>query len=171
MRSTWRPCGGDWVLVPSVSAKRVKLWSYTDLMALRIIYWLRQQKTSEAGLDIPRTSMASIRRDPRAETLEGERLAGELFDPIAPFTTREGTHGPDLATPRPNLRIVPGKLSGAPHVVSTRLETRVLRALEEDGYSIGEIRRLCPFVSEEQIAEALALEHQLERNLEIGAAA
>src|SRR3712207_2860366 len=50
------------VLVPSVSASRVKLWSFADLMALRTIYWLRRRKTTELGVDIPATSMAAIRQ-------------------------------------------------------------------------------------------------------------
>jgi MerR HTH family regulatory protein len=37
------------ILVPSLSAEKVKLWSYADLMALRTIYWLRQRKHSPGG--------------------------------------------------------------------------------------------------------------------------
>jgi uncharacterized protein (DUF433 family) len=50
------------ILVPSVSAERVKLWSYGDLMALRTIYWLRQTKHDESGREVPRTAMKAIRR-------------------------------------------------------------------------------------------------------------
>lgn len=50
------------ILVPSVSAKRVKLWSYSDLMGLRIIYWLRQTKTATDGAAVPRTTMKAVRR-------------------------------------------------------------------------------------------------------------
>ena len=50
------------LLVPSVSRSKVKLWSYADLMGLRIIYWLRQQKTDVAGAEVPATSMRAIRR-------------------------------------------------------------------------------------------------------------
>ena len=38
----------------------------------------------------------------------------------------EGGTGPDLLRPRPQLRIVPGKLGGSPHVEHTRLETLAL---------------------------------------------
>jgi DNA-binding transcriptional MerR regulator len=48
------------LLSPSVSAEKVKLWSYADLMGLRIIYWLRQRKTDSAGAEIPRTSVKAI---------------------------------------------------------------------------------------------------------------
>lgn len=50
------------VLVPSISAQRVKLWSYPDLMGLRIIYWLRQVKEAPDGAAVPRTTMPAVRR-------------------------------------------------------------------------------------------------------------
>ncbi len=185
------------VLVPSVSVERVKLWSYADLMGLRIIYWLRQKKTGEAGAEIPATGMKAIRdalgrfreigeplwhpdeasiwvdatgelhvRGPGGpETLDGQLVYPDAINLIAPFSTREGLKGPDLARPRPELRIAPGKLSGSPHVVHTRLETRALRALERDGLGAAEILALYPFVTTGQLAEALDLEHQLEANL------
>src|SRR4051794_16328897 len=33
------------ILIPKVSSTKVKLWSYGDLMSLRVIYWLRRKKT------------------------------------------------------------------------------------------------------------------------------
>lgn len=202
-RSTIHAWARTNVLVPSVSAERVKLWSYADLIGLRVIYWLRRRKTDEAGAEIPGTSMRAIRRaldrlrelgeplwHPEQVTLwvdhDGElhvrgpagpeTPAGQLVLPdalnlIAPFTTKEGLRGPDLARPRPQLRIVPGKLSGSPHILRTRLETCALRALEEDGLSLTTIQDLYPFVTASQIAEALDLEHQLEANLAIRVAA
>jgi uncharacterized protein (DUF433 family) len=137
------------VLVPTVSATKIMLWSYADLMGLRVIYWLRQRKTTTLGVEVPRTSMPAIRR--------------ALL--IVPFTTAEGTRGPDLIAPRAELRIVPGKLSGSPHVVHTRLETRALAALATDGYDIPSIHRLYPYVSAPQIEQALELEQQLAENL------
>jgi uncharacterized protein (DUF433 family) len=47
-------------LVPSV-AQRPLLWSYTDLLALRTIYWLRQPKKAFER-DVPATSMPRVRR-------------------------------------------------------------------------------------------------------------
>jgi len=40
----------------------VKLWSYSDLMGLRIIYWLRQVKEASDGAEVPRTTMPTVRR-------------------------------------------------------------------------------------------------------------
>ena len=50
------------ILVPSISAQKVKLWSCADLMALRIIYWLRQTKEAPDGAAVPRTAMPAVRR-------------------------------------------------------------------------------------------------------------
>ena len=186
------------ILVPNVSATKVKLWSYADLMSLRVIYWLRQRKTTDRGVDLPRTSMPAVRRALKAlrsldlplwqagaptlfldgsgaiyvkrpmdrpETLEGQLAHKDLLDLIAPFSTIEGTRGPDLIRPRPDLRIVPGKISGSPHVVHTRLETRALAALTVDGFEIEGIHRLYPYVTTAQIEQALDLENQLAENL------
>ncbi len=185
------------VLVPGVSATRVMMWSYADLMGLRVIYWLRRRKTTARGTEIPPTSMPAVRRalkelrafnvsiweggrpsllvDPRGKIhlqdettvrdLANQVVRGELLDLIAPFSTAEGTRGPDLVTPGPELRIVPGKLSGSPHVVHTRLETRALAALAVDGFDVGRIRRLYPYLTAPQVDAALALERQLEANL------
>jgi uncharacterized protein (DUF433 family) len=185
------------VLIPSVSATKVMLWSYSDLMALRVIYWLRQRKTTTRGVEIPGTSMPAVRRalkalrelnlslwddgrpsvvvdasgrlhvnHPRAvHDLSGQVVRADMLDLIAPFSTREGTCGPDLVTPRVDLRIAPGRLSGSPHIVHTRLETRALAALSVDGFELAAIQRLYPYVASAQIEQALELEKQLDNNL------
>ncbi len=45
-----------------MSASKVKLWSYPDLMGLRIIYWLRQPKTAPGDASVPRTTMKAVRQ-------------------------------------------------------------------------------------------------------------
>ena len=103
------------------------------------------------------------------ESVEGQAaLAGEWLDLVAPFETDE-LRGPDLHAPRPSLRIVPGKLSGSPHIVSTRIETIALAALEERGLPEAKIAKLYPVASPAAIADALDLEHQLQRNLRAAA--
>lgn len=49
------------ILEPSLSPSRVKLWSYSDLLSLRTIYWLRHPKPGPEGEDIPATSMSKVR--------------------------------------------------------------------------------------------------------------
>jgi uncharacterized protein (DUF433 family) len=185
------------ILLPSVSPERVRLWSFADLMGLRIISWLRHKKTTSEGAEIPPSTMPAVRRalDALAKLqlslwtpgerspifvsgdgevyIEGpaglQRASGQLADrdllqPIAPFDL-EGMRGPDLVQPRPTLRIIPGKLGGSPHVVDTRVETRSLSALREDGTSVERIAALYPHLTEVQIREAIELEEQLKRNL------
>ena len=95
----------------------------------------------------------------------GQRLDPEAFDLIGVFHADEGTKGPNLIAPRPLLRIVPGKLSGSPHVQHTRIETRVLSALQRDGYDLPRIVRLYPVLARNQIDQSLDLEQQLDANL------
>mgnify|MGYP001594884122 CR=1 FL=1 len=49
------------LLVPSVSATRVKLWSYQDILGLRTIDWLRRDKPMTDDTSIPRSRMRAIR--------------------------------------------------------------------------------------------------------------
>ena len=196
------------VLVPSVSAERVKLWSYADLMGLRIIYWLRQTKTTREGAPVPRSAMPAVRRalaqlseldlglwhedtgptvavDSKGEIFITQAEAGvegpfrqrrldhddDVLQITAPFETADGVCGPDLRVPRPQLRIVPGKLGGSPHVVHTRLESQALWALVAGGLSEAKVYRLYPSVAPEAIDDALDLERQLAANLRLPVAA
>lgn len=186
------------ILVPSVSPEKVQLWSYTDLMALRVVYWLRQPKRGDSGYDIPATSMPSVRRaldelrrlklplwspdrsivvvsrDGHVHIDTGDILQDDrgqfalrdCLDVTAPFETLEGSRGPDLVRPRPALRILPGKLAGSPHIEDTRVETIALGALRDGGLSRAAIQSLYPYLTPEQVADAVDLEDQLNRNLQ-----
>jgi uncharacterized protein (DUF433 family) len=95
-----------------------------------------------------------------------QQLADEkMLDLLYPFPGQAGSQGPDLRTPRPMLRIVPGKLSGSPHIARSRIETQALAALALRGMGPGKIVRLYPFLSEPAISEALDLEQQLTQNI------
>ncbi len=98
-------------------------------------------------------------------SVEGQRvLAGDMLDLIAPFETEQG-RAPNLYAPRPSLRIIPGKLSGSPHIVKTRIETIALAALRQRGLSEAKIAALYPIAPPDAIAEALDLEEELQGNL------
>jgi uncharacterized protein (DUF433 family) len=202
-RSTIHYWARTGILMPTISPTRVKLWSYTDLMGLRTISWLRHRKATGEGSDIEATTMPAVRAaldaladldldlwtedsgpnvmvDPNGgihirlptwgpEDLAGQRpLDAELFDLVAPFATKT-LRGPDLFKPRPNLRIVPGKLSGSPHIAHTRIETVAVAALSERGFSSDRIEQLYPHVSHLGLVEAVDLEHQLAANLRAAA--
>ena len=165
-------------LVPSLSPTRVKLWSYTDLMGLRAIYWLRHPKPTPEGEEIPPTPMSVVRealaeldrinldlwheahgymvRVSRAGKVHvgraedsvplGGQLPLENLDLIEPFESEAGIRGPDLVAPRSLLRIVAGKLAGAPHLSRTRLETEALAAISRRGIRKEKIYRPLPEV-------------------------
>jgi uncharacterized protein (DUF433 family) len=105
------------------------------------------------------------------QDLQGQLARGELLDLVAPFTSAEGLNGPDLVQPKPELRIVPGKLSGSPHIAGTRVETTAIAALANDGLDTGRILGLYPYLNEAQVADAIALEQELDQNLKIKQAA
>jgi uncharacterized protein (DUF433 family) len=191
------------ILVPSVSRERVKLWSYSDLLGLRTIAWLRATKTSPDGYDVPATAMKAVRRalrelrelelelwteerspnvgvDRRGQIvldlggeprlLDGQQLLdAEMFDVLRPFEMGSARGGPDLVAPRPRLRIVPGKLAGAPHVYRTRIETEALAALRWRGLAAGKIVSLYPVLEPADVDEALDLEQQLQPDLALAA--
>lgn len=82
----------DWarkgIVVPSVSVEREKLWSYADLMTLRIVAWLRSPKIDGT---VPRTPMSQVRA-------AFDRLAADGIDlwddgrvpPVALLVDRSG---------------------------------------------------------------------------------
>jgi len=73
----------EW-LVPSVSPTRVKLWSYTDLMGLRTIYWLRHPKPTPDGEEIPPTPMSVVRE----ALAELDRIDLDLWEEERGFMVR-----------------------------------------------------------------------------------
>jgi uncharacterized protein (DUF433 family) len=202
-KSTVHYWAREHILVPSVSAEKVKLWSYSDLMGLRTIAWLRASKTAPDGQNVPATAMKAVRRalaeleqvdlalwssdggpnvavDRRGHIVLGEPeqphhvngqalLSSDMLDVLRPFEIGEATRGPDLVAPRPRLRIVPGKLAGAPHVRQTRIETQVLAALGARGMSAQRIQSLYPTIELDDVDEALDLEHELQPDLLVAA--
>lgn len=184
------------IVVPSVSPVQEKLWSYADLMALRIVSWLRHPKAGSGGQPLPASPMPKVRR--ALALLDGLGLdlwepcdsspapvmvdrAGQIFvrcpegmvdlncHPVllpedslaltAPFSLGS-SRGPDLLRPRPHLRIVPSKVAGEPHLVSTRITSQAVAALERRGWPIARIASVYE-VSERPIREAIDLENQL----------
>lgn len=176
------------IVVPSISPTREKLWSYGDLLTLRLVDWLRRPKDSDAaGASIARSSMREIRSmlagagealwQVDASGLERPTIlvdtSGRIFFD-EPRRTLEGQRAmdlldlfapferaPDLRRPRPHLRIVPGKVAGEPHLAHSRLMTRTVAALADRGFSARAIAEMYPDESPEALREAVDLENQL----------
>ena len=101
----------------------------------------------------------------------GQYLKKELVNLLGPFEGLEGTKGPDLLWPRPTLRIVPRKISGAPHILGTRLPTQSIYALADRGLSLEQIARIYPFVADDSLRDSIDLEQQLRDNARVKRAA
>src|SRR5207245_1315169 len=92
----------------------------------------------------------------------GHQIAiADVLRLVAPYVGAR-TGGPDLLTPRPLLRIIPGKLHGEPHVAGTRIPSAMLFGLARQGYGIEAIRRMYPDASDEAIEQAINLEESLQ---------
>ncbi len=149
-------------VVPRTAMKAVR-------RALREIAALKLELWSEDGaprVAVDRAGQIVIEHGGHARRPEGQSiLDADMLDLLAPFASREGLRGPDLSVPRPQLRIVPGKLGGSPHIVHTRLESQALGALAVSGLKQAKIYRLYPDVQPAAIDDALDLERQLAENL------
>ncbi len=179
---------------PSVSRRRVKLWSYADLMALRVVYWLRHPKQSQnrriAASPMPRVREALAELENLGLDIWDDRsgaaysplhvdAAGKIWvhadgipatsrqqgiadflDLLGPFAVGQ-LKGPDLLRPRPSLRIIPGKLSGEPHLAGSRITTQAAAALYEHIPDVAQIADLYAGFEVGIFEEAIQFEHSL----------
>ncbi len=182
-------------MTPAISAVGTKLWSYADLMALRIVYWLRHPKKAgpaevTAGpmsevrkaleildrmdLDIwdeSRSGQTPLQVDPRGRihiasgesvTTTGRRqVRADFLDILGPFDG-PSAQGPDLIRPRPLLRVIPGKVSGQPHLLDSRITTRTIASLHQRFGDVDRVVALYPHQQERALVEAIDLERSLE---------
>ena len=183
------------IVEPSVSPTRIKLWSYADLMALRIVYWLRHPKIGHSG-EVPASPMSKVRwalneleqqgldiwaigseqqGSPLRVNTSGEVVLFDehqviqpdahqalpgMLDLLGPFDFGE-SKAPDLIRPRSHIRIVPGKVSGEPHIAGSRITSQVIAALYERMQDINAVANLYPGFSNTQFKEAIDLERSL----------
>jgi uncharacterized protein (DUF433 family) len=170
------------VVVPSISPERVRLWSWSDLLKLRAVTWLRKRghmgmqrvlalvgEIDQLGLaDVPLKDLVlvSARGEPYI-ALDGVVFcadrgrqigAGEFLYLVRPFDVT----GPDLLIPRPTLRIIPGKVSGQPHVANTRIPSLSVYALSQSGYGVRDILTMLPDLTEGAVTESVDLEESLQ---------
>ena len=174
------------LIVPSISPHREKLWSYRDLLTLRLVRWLRLPRDD---LGVAATTMSDVRKltdtvgerlwsidasgreaptilvgrdgtvflnERPRRTLDGHVLVHDRLDLFAPFE-----RGVDLRAPRPRLRIVPGKVAGEPHLVGSRLTTRTVAGLVLRGFSVEKIAALYSHEDPGALAEAIEFERAL----------
>jgi uncharacterized protein (DUF433 family) len=137
-----------------------------ELDALDLDLWTDETIPNVA---IDRSGHIVLEPERAPRTLDGQHLIdADEFDVLRPFDLGANA-GPDLVKPRPRLRILPGKLAGAPHVHDTRVETQALAALRVRGLDTPKIGRLYPILEHEDIEDALDLERQLQPTLALAA--
>jgi uncharacterized protein (DUF433 family) len=177
-------------LIPDFDDFRPKLWSYRDLVFLRMIAWLRVKgmqpsrviqhvrqvrKLAEDG-DL---KIGVIRSQGRSVLLEGEnvdRLSAEIvfpelteflpeFDLMAPIGINDfhgKIWGPNLVRPSRRTSLSPWVMSGEPCLTGTRIPTSTIFALRSDrDLQPEQIVTLYPGTDLEAIRDAIDLESRL----------
>jgi hypothetical protein len=186
------------LIVPSVSADKVKLWSYRDLVLLRFVAWLRTNRVSAASVkqvlkvlkDTPidldlrigggrvfgLTSDANAIIDILSDQIA---LAGEISAMLPEFHLAASEvdglgnrmlWGPDLVRPSENTRINPDVLAGEPFVKASRIPTAALFALKARNLSVDRIASLY-MVDPAIVAEAQWLEESVRAGARLDLAA
>lgn len=182
------------LVIPSISAEKIKLWSFRDLLFLRLVAWLRKQGVNPRDV---RRALGRFREFPAAEiraggkhvfvSLEGDEFIDldnqgvlkQLARMLPEFTLdasaiRElGSRklwGPDLLRPSGQTRIHPDVLGGEPFVNRTRIPTAAIYALARRGLRddrIAELYEVNPAV----VRDVRWLEDSLQarRRLEVAA--
>lgn len=186
-KSTLHYWARNGLYIPSISPDPyTRLWSWSDLLALRAIDWFRKGKGLDKKVSIPQIRKAleelvesGVSREELSHVVAVSD-SGELFFMLdnTDVRARPGRQetlsnilhlvrpydiAPDLLEPRPLLRIIPGKLHGEPHLLNTRIPSATLYALFEMGYSLDKIQEMYPEAATEAIEDAIDFERSLQR--------
>jgi uncharacterized protein (DUF433 family) len=137
------------LLVPQGKRSGRYLYSWADVVALRSIVYLRQEKS----LPRIRRAVATLRG------LEAENLP--MLEVLAPFETRSGRPVPALERPRPRIAVNPKVLGGYPVIAGTRVPFDVVASLAEDDLGPREIAAVYPSIDQEAIGDAVSFAEQV----------
>lgn len=167
------------LLVPAAKESGRYLYSWADIVALRTIVYLREEKSLPKirraveklrNLDADDWEHLSNYRLVRTGgTIVVKIQAGGLYDleaapgtvlpdvlmedVLGPFEAK-GRDVPPLPNPRPNIAVDPHVLDGYPVVRGSRVPFDVVAGLAEDGYEAADIVELYPSVDADAIADA-----------------
>jgi uncharacterized protein (DUF433 family) len=111
--------------------------SALDLIARSNVALWDEESPLESPVVIDQRGALFVRIDDRFVDLDGNVALPheQRFGLLNPFEFG-GLSGPDLRKPRPDLRIVPSRVAGEPHVAHTRITTRTILALSNRGLSV-----------------------------------
>jgi uncharacterized protein (DUF433 family) len=165
------------------------LYSWADVIALRAIVYLRQEKSlpkirgavdrlrqleaNEWGhlseYRLVRTGESIIVKTPRGEVLDLERAPGAVLEQallegvLGSFDTESGYRVPDLRSPRPHLAVHPQVLGGYPVIADSRVPFDVVAGLADEGAKPAEIVTMYPSVRPHAIGDAQSFARQVAR--------
>jgi len=168
------------LLVPSAAKSGRFLYSWADVVALRTIVYLRQEKSLPrirkavatlarleesdwehlAGYRLIGTPATIVVQTPNGLLMDLEKEPGTMLervlmrDILEPFETVDGRSVLALLNPKPHLSVDPGILGGYPVIAGTRVPYDVVAGLAEDGYSGADIVELYPSVAAAAVADA-----------------
>lgn len=185
----------DWarhdVLVPDFHRDSPKLWSYRDLILLRMVFWLRKKGMEREAvashveetrrlLSLGDTRAARARSDGShlhlgndTVSVEGQAAFDEIFEYLDEFTVDDAAKlvaevrqrtlwGPNLREPSARTQISPWVMSGEPCIRDTRIPTSTLYAVRRTrALSPVAIMQLYPGIEEQDVEDALELEAKL----------
>jgi uncharacterized protein (DUF433 family)/DNA-binding transcriptional MerR regulator len=175
------------LLVPGTKRSGRYLYSWADVVALRSIVYLRQEKSLPrirravgllraveadewehlARYTLISTKASILVRTPSGELLDLEHqpatVVSEVLmrDVLAAFTTRDGRDVPALENPRRLLTVNPRVLAGYPVIAGTRVPFDIVAGLAEDGVPAAEIVEMYPSVDPASVADARAFAEQV----------
>lgn len=177
------------LLVPSAKRSGRYLYGWGDIVALRSIVYLRQEKSlhkirravetlrhleAEEWEHLSRYQLVStattiLVRTPSGQLLDLEHAPGTVLDEVAmadvlePFKTGEGDMVPALRTPRPHLLVDPQVLGGYPVIAGSRVPFDLVAGLADEGAKPAEIIQMFPSVNRRAIPDACNFAHQVAR--------
>jgi uncharacterized protein (DUF433 family) len=187
--SYWRKntSSAEPLLVPEGKRDGRYLYLWADVVALRSIVYLRQEKslpkirravatlrsleasewTHLSNYRLISTKATIVVQTPDGELLDLERAPGTVLhealmsDVLAPFETRNGRLVPALERPRPRISVDPEVLGGYPVIFGSRVPFDVVAELAADKLEPAEIAAIYPSVEPEAIADATAFAKQV----------
>jgi uncharacterized protein (DUF433 family) len=154
------PKGSDSESVPASPMNDVRR-ALSELDDLGQDIWSSSYEGPPTPLRVDRSGKVYVDTGLMMETTFREGVLEDTLNLLGPFETGEG-HAPDLVRPRPHLRIVPGKVSGEPHLDHSRITTQAVFALYDRFQDLDKVISFYPEVDPKAISEAIELEHQLQ---------
>ena len=190
----------DWakkgLVTPDFNSARPKMWTYRDLVMLRLFAWFRhrsmppdraaqqvrkvRQMLEDNSVSTIRSTGTAVYLDDAVEDPESPQMAFSAavsclvkFDLLAPLeTSASPTHlwGPNLVRPTDATRISPWVLAGEPCIRNSRIPTATLYALHhERGLLPADIAALYGDLSQVAIVEAIDLESKMRSSAAVAA--